>query len=78
MNPWKQIDALKAKYENDLRNVEAAAKAYGFVGTQTLPHGVWVCRSRHRQKHEVELSAPNADDLCRQMQEIFQKATKVA
>ena len=78
MTVWKQLDELKAKYDGDLKNAEAAAKSYGFVGIKTLPHGVWLAKSRSRQKHDVELSAPSADDLCKQMQETFTKANKAA
>lgn len=76
MDVWKQIDAMKAKYVEDMKNAKAAAEAYKFVGLGTLPHGEWVCRSSKTAKHATKLRATSADDLVKQMQATFTAAEK--
>lgn len=73
MNVWKQLDEMKSKHDTDRRNVDAAAKSYGFVYVKAHSHGEWTCRSNKNAKHCVELRATSADDLVKQMQAEFTK-----
>jgi hypothetical protein len=76
MNVWQQLDQMKAKFDKDMRDAEAACKAYKFVGLKALPHGVWMARSSKAAKHSREITAPNAEALVAEMRKVAEAAEK--
>jgi hypothetical protein len=74
MTVWAQIDAMKAKFDNDMRSARAAAESYKFTIPKALPHGAWAARSMKSAKHSTVLNAPSADELIAAMKAAFDAA----
>lgn len=78
MNVWDQIDAMKTKFDEDMKAAKNACEAYKFVGLKALDNGQWKARSAKSAKHATSLNAPSADELVAAMKRAFEAAEEAA
>lgn len=72
-NPWTQIDELKKRFENELREASNAIESMGGIkgSTGTNDYGNWICRYTPKGSRKQEsLSARRSQDLVARLAEI--------